>query len=80
MKSRTRPMISPARIESFTMRSSACLTSSKLAGCAPSQRTAAAALAAAAPIGCLTSWAIEAVSCPIVATRFACASSICTSR
>jgi Methyl-accepting chemotaxis protein (MCP) signalling domain len=39
-----------------------------------------AALAAAAPIGCLTSWAIEAVSCLIVATRFACASSICTSR
>ena len=31
-------------------------------------------------IGWLTSWAIDAVSCPIVARRFACASSICTSR
>jgi hypothetical protein len=31
-------------------------------------------------MGCLISWVIEAVSCPIVARRFACASSICTSR
>jgi trehalose monomycolate/heme transporter len=48
-------------------------------GWVPSQRKAAEASAAAAPIGCWTSWAIEAVSCPIVAARFACASSICTS-
>ena len=47
---------------------------------APSQRSAAWALVTVAAIGWLTSWAIEAVSCPIVATRLACASSICTSR
>ena len=45
-----------------------------------SQRSAAWALVIVAAMGWFTSWAIEAVSCPMVATRFACASSICTSR
>ena len=44
----------------------------------PAQRSLA--LVTSAAIGWFTSWAIEAVSCPIVATRLACASSVCTSR
>jgi hypothetical protein len=32
-------------------------------------------LVTAAAIGCFTSWAIEVVNCPIVATRLTCASS-----
>ena len=45
-----------------------------------SQRRQASALATTAASGWFTSWAIEAVSCPIVVTRLTCASSIWASR
>ncbi|MNY09254.1 hypothetical protein D3C86_1421620 [compost metagenome] len=77
---RMRPSTSPARLASLTMRVSASPTSLTLGGCAPSQRSPAWALVTVAAIGWLTSCAIDAASCPMVATRLACASSVCTSR
>jgi hypothetical protein len=64
---------SPARWLVPTIRPSACLASSRFGGGAPSQRKSAAALVAVVAIGCLISWVIDTDSCPIVATRFACA-------
>jgi IclR helix-turn-helix domain len=55
------------------MSPNACRASSRFGGSAPSQRNPVSAFKIVAAIGWFTSWAIEAVSCPIVATRFACA-------
>jgi hypothetical protein len=52
----------------------------KSGGFALSKRRAADAYVTAAVIGWFTSWVIEAVNWPIVATRLACASSSCASR
>jgi hypothetical protein len=47
-----------------------------LGGVAPSQRTAACAFVTAAPIGWFTSCAIDADSCPMIETWFACVNPI----
>src|SRR5262249_6267795 len=80
MRSRMLPMTSPARWPSLTMQVSASRTSPSSGGRQFRNRSADWALLTVAVIGCFTSWAIEAVSWPIVATRFAYARSICTSR
>ena len=69
-------MTSLARRPSSPMLSSERRAFAALGGSAESQRTAAAALATMAPSGWLTSWAIEAVSSPIVITRDTRASSV----
>src|SRR5882762_3840758 len=80
IRARIRSTTSLARMPSFTIRATACRVSSRFGGRASSQRNAAWALVTVAAIGWLTSWAIEAVSCPMVVTRLTCASSICASR
>ena len=79
-RARTRSTTSPARFPSLIIRESASSTSRKFGGSALSQRRAANAYVTAAVIGWFTSWLIEAVNWPIVATRLACASSSCASR
>ena len=79
-RSRIRPRRRPLDLPSLTICPSDCSYLVQFGGWACSQRSAAWALVTVAAIGWLTSWAIEAVSCPMVATRFACASSVCTSR
>ena len=74
-KSRIRLTISAARLPSLIIRSIDCPVFSRFGGRRASQRTAVSAFVSRAAIGWLTSWAIEAVSWPIVAIRFACASS-----
>jgi hypothetical protein len=75
MRERIRPITSSARRPSLMIRPSACRISPRSGGCLSSQREAACALVTTA-IGCLTSCAIEAVRCPMVVTRLACASAI----
>src|SRR5260370_23383386 len=70
MSARMRPMTSLARLPSFMIPTSASLTSPKSGGSALIQRRAACAFVTAAGIGWFTSWVIEAVNRPIVATRF----------
>ena len=62
-------MTAPARWPSSTIPLSASRAFAVSGGVAASQRSAAAAFATIAPSGWLTSWAIEAASCPIVVTR-----------
>ena len=69
ISARTRPTTAPARWPSSTTPLSASRALAVSGGVAASQRSAAAALATIAPSGWLTSWAIEAASCPIVVTR-----------
>jgi hypothetical protein len=76
---RIRSRISRVRSPFSTISSKACRAFSRSGGCARSRRNPAPALVTAAAIGWLTSWAIEAVSCPMVATRVACVSAICIS-
>src|SRR5258707_1251660 len=71
MSERTRSTTSPARFPSLTIRESASSISRKFGGSALSQRRAANAYVTAAVIGWFTSWVIEAVNWPIVATRLA---------
>ena len=66
---RTRSMTSFARSTSLTMRTSAWRASSISGGSAASQRKLTPALSLAAAIGCLTSWAIDAVISPRSITR-----------
>ena len=80
MSARIRPTTSPARFPSLTIRESTSSTSRKFGGSALRKRRAANAYVTAAVIGWFTSWVIEAVNWPIVATRLACASSSCASR
>jgi hypothetical protein len=71
MSARIRPTTSPARFPSLTIRESASSSSPNFGGSAFSQRRAANAYVTAAVIGWFTSWVIEAVNWPIVATRLA---------
>jgi len=77
---RIRSTTSPARFPASTIRESASSTSRKFSGSALSQRRAANAHVIATEIGWFTSWVIESVNWPIVATRLAWASSLCISR
>ena len=80
IRPRIRSMTSMVRLPCWTVAPSACRASSRFGGCAFSQFKAALALATVAAIGCMTSWAIEADSSPIVVTRLTCASCVCASR
>jgi hypothetical protein len=65
-----RSTTSLARWATFTMPVSAALTSATSGGLLSKNRSAAAAYGYTAVMGCLVSWAIEAVRCPNVATRW----------
>ena len=80
MSARIRSTTAPARSVSLAAQASASLTSCKSGGFLFRKFNAAMTLLRAAATGWLTSCVIEAVSCSIVTTRFACASSLCNSR
>ena len=73
-------MTSLARLPALTMSARACRTSPRSGGREFRKRIAARALLTDAPMGCFTSWAIDAVSWPIIVSRATRPSSACTSR